>query len=159
MKPPILILVCGNPSRGDDALGSLLAAKLESWLPEIGLDRQIEVQCEMQFNVEHAIDLAARSHVLFIDAACDLPAPYLHGPLRPCRDETLSTHATSPAGIVWLAEHVLGQNLPSCELLRVSAREFGLGNGLSPHGRRSLAAAWVRLRDWCLTHYREEAHA
>lgn len=159
MKPPILILACGNPSRGDDALGPLLVAKLESWLPEIGLKQQIEVLCDQQFNVEHAVDLEGRSHVLFIDAACNLPAAYLHGPLAPSRDETLSTHATSPAGIVWISENVLGFTPPDCALLRISARDFALGAGLSPQARRSLAAAWVWLRNWCLTHYREEVHA
>ena len=32
----VVVLACGNPSRGDDAIGPLLLARLESWLSESG---------------------------------------------------------------------------------------------------------------------------
>lgn len=159
MKPPLLILACGNPSRGDDAIGPLLAEKLAAWLQKIGLAGQVEVICDLQFNIEHATDLEGRSHVLFIDAACELATPCEYGNLRPRRDETLSTHASSPAGLLWAASSILGLPLPRTELLQVSARDFELGAEISPHARRAMAAAWVYVRNWCLSHCRETSHA
>lgn len=159
MNTPILILACGNPSRGDDAIGPLLAEKLAAWLQKIGLAGQIEVICDLQFNIEHAADLEGRSHVLFIDAACDLATPCEHSDLSPRRDESISTHATSPAGLLWVAESILTLPPPHAKVLRVSARHFELGEGLSPHARRAMAAAWVQLRNWCLSNSRETSHA
>jgi Ni,Fe-hydrogenase maturation factor len=39
--PPVLILACGNPSRGDDALGPLLLERLQNWLDEAWPGRRL----------------------------------------------------------------------------------------------------------------------
>jgi len=67
---PVLVLAVGNPSRGDDALGPELAARLEAAaLPGV------EVIVEFQLQVENALDLVGRERVIFIDAGTGTPAP------------------------------------------------------------------------------------
>ena len=69
MPKPILIFGYGNLSRGDDALGPLLLEHVE----QHGDLSQIEILCDFQLQIEHALDLQNRALVLFVDAsvACD----------------------------------------------------------------------------------------
>ena len=56
---PILVLAIGNPSRGDDALGPLLAERLMQWLQRrpASVQLAVEIICEQQLMVEHVDDL------------------------------------------------------------------------------------------------------
>ena len=73
--PRTLVIAVGNPSRGDDAAGPLLAERLSSWLSDQAPSLQgtdphhVTVLCDQQLMVEHAYDLRDRDRVLFIDAA------------------------------------------------------------------------------------------
>ena len=73
VKAPVVILACGNPSRGDDALGPLLLEHLEAWLAAEGLSNGFELIGDFQLNIEHALDLAGRRLALFIDAPGAVP--------------------------------------------------------------------------------------
>ena len=64
----LVIFGYGNPSRGDDALGSLLLARAETEVDRLpGLD--VALVEDFQLQVEHALDLEDRDLALFIDAA------------------------------------------------------------------------------------------
>ena len=60
---PLLLLTCGNPSRGDDALGPELARQFE--LSDRFADC-LEVLIDFQLQVEHALDLVDRRLVIFL---------------------------------------------------------------------------------------------
>ncbi|HNP52189.1 MAG TPA: Ni/Fe hydrogenase, partial [Nitrosomonas nitrosa] len=59
----LLLFGYGNPSRGDDALGPSLVARIE--LLKLG---HIECQNDMQLQVEHIMDFIERDQIMFIDA-------------------------------------------------------------------------------------------
>ncbi|MBK7846051.1 MAG: hypothetical protein IPJ73_00935 [Zoogloea sp.] len=66
----LVIFAVGNPSRGDDALGPLLMAELETQsLPGVTLVTDFQLQ------IEHALDLDGHDLALFIDAGTGTPAP------------------------------------------------------------------------------------
>ena len=74
---PVVILACGNPSRGDDALGPMLLDRLQDWLAGEGLSTGYELIGDFQWQVEHALDLAGRRLALFLDAGQRTPAPWV----------------------------------------------------------------------------------
>jgi hydrogenase maturation protease len=145
---PVLVIAIGNASRGDDALGPTLAARLEDWLAREGIGG-VEVLTDMQLNVEHALDLEGRSRVLVIDASPSGDLPYACTPVRPCHDVSYSTHSVSPQAILQVAADVGLTALPPTELLAVRGASFELGEALSPAGRWHLELAWMFLQDWC----------
>jgi len=57
---PVVVFACGNPSRGDDALGPLLLDQLQIWLDEEGLADGFELISDFQWQIEHALDLVCQ---------------------------------------------------------------------------------------------------
>lgn len=137
MKPPRLVLAWGNRSRGDDALGPLFAEQVEG--------EGVEVIEDMQLQPEHALDLAGRAHVLFVDASLSAAAPFELRPLVPARDASFSTHALSPQALLQVALELDGR-APPATLLAIRGECFTLGEWPSAAARRHLAAAlaWYR---------------
>jgi Ni,Fe-hydrogenase maturation factor len=50
-----VVLGCGNPSRGDDALGPALLDRVEEWL-RLHPDRRVVALGDFQLQVEHTLD-------------------------------------------------------------------------------------------------------
>lgn len=149
MTAPFAILACGNPSRGDDALGPLLLARLDAWLAAEGLAAQFELIEDFQFQVEHALDLQGRRAALFIDAGERTPAAWSLQPLVADDTPGHSTHAISPAAVLAAYRRVLGEEPPSASVLCVRGEQFELGAGLSDAAQENLEAAWAALREFC----------
>jgi len=148
VSEPVLVIAVGNPSRGDDALGFLLADRLEAWLAQEGL-AGIEVLCDIQLNIEHALDLEGRRRVLFVDADVGGDLPVSCRPVLPRRDASYSSHSVSPQAVVQICRDLRLPEPPVVELLAVRGTAFELGAGLSPAAARNLAEAWTFLQGWC----------
>ena len=137
---PVVVLVVGNPSRGDDAIGPELAARLAAAdLPGV------EVIVDFQLQVEHALDLEGRRLAVFIDAAQDAAAPYELRSVAAARDLSHTSHALSPAAVLETFERVCGAPAPPAVLLAVRAESFELGAPLTTAARANLEAAWLWL--------------
>lgn len=136
----MLVFALGNPSRGDDALGPALAARLESanW-------PGVEVIVDFQLQVEHALDLEGRRLVVFVDAALDSREPCDVRAITPARDASHTSHALSPEAVLETYERVTGQAAPQARVLAVRGASFELGAPLSAIAAASLEAAWQRL--------------
>lgn len=138
---PVLVFALGNPSRGDDALGPTLAARLESanW-PEV------EVIVDFQLQVEHALDLAGRRLVIFVDAALDVERACEVRAIKPARDESHTSHALSPAAVLETFERITGQAAPEAHILAIRGQSFELGAPLSAIAIDAVESAWEMLR-------------
>ena len=146
-RPPLLILAVGNPSRGDDALGPLLARRIEdSGLPGV------EVLTEFQLQVENALDLEGRELVLFVDAGTGTPAPFELRVARPEAVFTHTTHALSPEAVLGTYIRVKGETPPRSLVLCIRGESFGLGEPLSPAAESNLDATWSMLRPMLWQH-------
>jgi len=145
---PILVVAVGNPSRGDDALGPLLAERLEAWLPAQG-QGGIEVLTDIQLNIEHALDLEGRRRALIVDASAGGELPFTCLPVHPARDGSYSTHSVSPQAVLQVYGELGLPRPPVVELLAVRGFSFELGEVLSPGAERNLEAAWAFLQGWC----------
>lgn len=148
--PELLVLGWGNPSRGDDALGPLLCERLEAWLPASPVAGRVEVVQDFQLQVEHALDLAGRRLVLFIDAAVDVAAPFRFAPPPAAVGAPVASHALLPEQVLGVYAQIHGRPPPPAWVLAVAGGEFTLGEGLSSLAAANLEAAWTFLQELCL---------
>jgi hydrogenase maturation protease len=146
MNKPILVFGYGNLSRGDDAVGPLLLVHLEQ---HADLNR-VELLTDFQLQIEHALDLQNRELVIFIDAAVSGDSPFGFNRLTPCRDNSYTSHAMSPAALLQVFESVTGQTAPPSFLLSIKTESFELGDGLSASAQDNLRQA-CRFTEHILT--------
>ena len=142
---PLLVLAWGNPSRGDDALGPMLAERLLAQAEAASLAGRVEVLTDFQLQVEHALDLVGRERVLFVDAALDLAEPFTVRPLQAARGGGIGSHALAPEAVLQVYEDLHGHAPPASTLLAIRASAFELGAAPSVQALSDLdqAIAWV----------------
>lgn len=141
---PLVVFAVGNLSRGDDALGPLLARRLEAeQLP------QVVVVEDFQLQIEHAVDLQGRQLALFIDAGQGTPAPFHFAPVAPAFNPAHTSHALSPADVLAVYARALEAAPPPAFVLCVRGLHFELGEGLSVPAQAHLEAAWEFLCQLC----------
>ena len=143
-RAPLLVLAAGNPSRGDDALGPLLAARLEA-----AQLSQVEVLCDFQWQVENALDIEGRELVVFVDAGIDTPTPFELREITPGGRLLHTSHALAPEAVLATHVQVTGKTAPPALLLCVRGESFELGEPVSPAALAHLESAWERLRQLC----------
>ena len=143
--PPLLVLAWGNPSRGDDALGPLLAERLIDHAQTAGLSNRVEVLADFQLQVEHALDLVGRERILFVDAALDLAEPFAVRPLQAARGGGLGSHALAPEAVLQVFQDLHHQPPPPSTLLAIRASAFELGTAPRAEALADLdlAVAWA----------------
>ncbi len=144
---PVLVLAFGNPGRGDDALGPMLADRLEDWLATHGRS-DVEVIVDFQLNIEHALDLADRERVLFVDARASGENGARLDAVSARADASYSTHAVSPQGLLAVHEQIMRETPPQAELLSLRGHSFELGDPLSLVARQALETGWSDLLGW-----------
>jgi len=139
-RAPILVLAVGNPSRGDDAVGPALAARIEeARLPGV------EVIVEYQLQVENALDLVDRKRVIFVDAGTGTPAPFELRRVHAAAEFLHTSHALSPGAVLATYRRVTGHEPPEAWVLCVRGESFELGEGFSAAAQEHLEAAWLEL--------------
>ena len=139
-RTPILVLAVGNPSRGDDAIGPALAARIEeARLPGV------EVIVEYQLQVENALDLVDRKRVIFVDAGTGTPAPCELRRVQPAAEFLHTSHALAPEAVLATYRRVTGHQPPEAWVLCVRGESFELGEPLSGAAAARLEAAWREL--------------
>jgi hydrogenase maturation protease len=139
---PVLVLAIGNPSRGDDAIGPALAARIEA----LGLPH-VEVITDFQLAPEHALDLAGREKVIFVDAGEGTPEPHELRRVEAKSDFTYTSHAMSPEAVLATYARVTGEPPPEAWVLCVRGESFELGEPLSAAAAARLEAASRELSD------------
>jgi len=136
----LTVFAWGNESRGDDAIGAILASRI------IGLDNvAISVIEDHQLNIEHVMDFEEGVPALFIDASVAIDSAFKLEKLTAHGDASISTHSISPSALLELYEQTLGKPAPDAYLLHVRGEEFELGDGISASTRVSVDKAWKFL--------------
>lgn len=143
MTAPLLVFGWGNPSRGDDALGPLFVERFE----ELNLP-DVECLTDFQLQVEHALDLAGRRQILFVDASIDVAAPFAVTPIGPLKDASFSTHAMSPQAVLEVYRELTEEEPPPAGLLAIRGERFELGEPLSEAAADHLDAAVAWAANW-----------
>ena len=141
MTAPVVVVAVGNPSRGDDAIGPVIAGRLESWLAAEGLAGQVEVIEDFQLNIEYALDLKGRELVLFIDAGENTPDPYFFRQIHASPEPSHSTHALEPPAVLQVYLQIEGHEPPPSFVLCVRGEHFELGENISPAAQQRVEVA------------------
>lgn len=145
---PVLVFACGNPSRGDDALGPNLIEWIQDRIPRRPGWDAIETLVDFQLQIEHALDLDNRRRVLFVDASLSCTPPCTLSPVNPDADPSYTTHAMSPAALLSVYQRIRRMPPPPCRLLAIRGEAFELGAPLSASARRNLDAARSAVTRW-----------
>jgi len=153
---PVVVFAVGNPSRGDDAIGPVIAGRLESWLANEGLTRQVEIIEDFQLNIEYALDLKGRELVLFIDAGERTADPYYFREIGPSPDASHTSHALEPSAVLQVYLQIEGQAPPPAFVLCVRGERFELGEALAPEAGQRVEQA-LELLERLLRDPRREA--
>lgn len=147
MTAPVLIFGIGNESRGDDALGPLLLRRLDEEVDPA----EVELMETFQLQIEHALALAGRKWVLFVDAGQDTPAPHHFYRAEPATDRTPFSHALSPEAVLAVHERIAGP-APLAHVLSIRGEYFELGAPLSGSAAARLESAFLFLRETLQAH-------
>lgn len=139
----LVIFAVGNPSRGDDALGPVLMAELETQsLPGVTLVTDFQLQ------IEHALDLDGHDLALFIDAGTGTPAPFDFYEVSASAGMSITTHALTPSAVLQVHAQ-LRPVTPPAFVLCIRGDHFELGEGPGEAARTHLQAARAHLAE-CL---------
>ena len=140
--PALLVFGWGNRSRGDDALGPLCVERLRETVPT-GVDA--EFLDDYQLQVEHALDLAGRRRILFVDASVRCAGPFEVTSLQPARDASFTSHTLSPQALMQVFADLNGTSPPPCSLLAIRGERFELGEppGVAALANLDAACRWA----------------
>jgi hydrogenase maturation protease len=112
--------------------------------PLLPADLSVELLEDYQLQIEHAMDLAGRSGVLFVDASLTCRAPFEVTELAAARDASVTTHALSAPALLQVFFDLHGHAPPPSTLLAIRGEAFELGVPLSTaaHANLELALSW-----------------
>lgn len=134
-----LILACGNPLRGDDAVGWLIADALQRECTSA----DIEIEAAHQFVPEMAERISQAEIVIFVDASASR-SPGMVGSQRVTASRLAAetfTHELDPQTLLALAEALYGRAPGRAFSLSVGAESFELNEGLSEAAKASIPKA------------------
>jgi len=137
----------GGDRRGDDALGPTFIERA-ALLPRPNHAPEVEWLTDFQLQVEHALDLASRKRVLFVDASVNCVAPFEVASLRSATQYQLTAHAMSPQALMQVYERLNGHAAPPCTRLAIRAWQFELGDAISDDAQANLALALDWFTGW-----------
>lgn len=144
----LLIFGYGNPGRGDDALGSLLAQHIEL----LKAQRQwhhVDVLTAYQLQIENAMDIAEYRMTLFIDAHSTCSNPYHFSRCQPESDHSYTTHTLTPDALLSVYCRAYKKDPPPCYLLSIHGESFELGQSLSKIASKNLNRAITFVEQLC----------
>ena len=149
---PVLFIACGNPSRGDDALGLEFLQCLEG--RDLGCQKRVQYDTvsDYQLQIEHALDLVGRELVLFVDASFSAKAPYEFSQLTLGRDLDCSTHIFTPCSVLSVYSKIASTPAPSAFSLTISGYRFELGEPISDLANKNLRQACDFISDFFCMH-------
>lgn len=139
----LLFFGYGNPGRGDDALGPLLIERINQ-LKLADLSSLVD----MQLMIEHAADLIGYDQVVFIDADVTCDNPFEISEVTARKDDSYTSHAMTPAALLYTFQKIYRQPPPQSFLLRIRGYSFELGDRLSAQADSNLQAALAAIRKW-----------
>lgn len=132
----------GNPLRGDDAVGQVIAERVAAWeIPGV------DARAVHQLTPELAESLASAAYAIFVDARAECTrgawpedAHITMRPLAPRRTDSPLGHTAAPEGLLALAQSVYGR-CPPAWCIDVPAAQFDFGSDLSPQAQAGTQTA------------------
>jgi len=133
--PKVLVICYGNPLRGDDGVGWIVAEKLKQMpLPDF-----VTVQTHIQLAPELTADLSEADLVIFVDARDAEPVGVVScKPINPLPSTPSSfSHHLTPELLLSHTQCLFGR-APKAFLISVNGSEFGYQDAVSPAVREAV---------------------
>jgi hydrogenase maturation protease len=139
----VLIIACGNPLRGDDAVAWHIAESLASHT----VSSHAEIVTSQQLTPEMAEIVSSAESVVFVDASAAEPAGSVSlAPIAAVEDRSASmTHRLSPTAILAMSNALYGKGPLRAFLLTVGGKSFDLSQELSPAVSQAVPDAVERI--------------
>jgi hydrogenase maturation protease len=136
----VLVIGYGNPLRGDDGIGCLIAEELAKNI--FDPDSRVQVVACHQLNPELAEAVADTRAVIFVDASVDVkPGQVCVNTVTPDRFSPAAfTHSLKPSALLATASELFGQ-APSAKSVVIGAACFDLGAQITPEVRAAVRTA------------------
>jgi hydrogenase maturation protease len=140
LRYAITVIGYGDPQRGDDAVGQVVAEQVAAWgMPEVHADAVHRLTPDL------AETVAASACVMFVDARAlgDHRSGSAHvsiQPIAPVHVNSVFGHITDPRDLLALTETLYGAH-PRAWRIHVPALEFGFGSQLSSKAQEGVQAA------------------
>lgn len=141
----ILVYGIGNPGRQDDALGVLLAEKLEVWIRENQV-QHVETDQNYQLNIEDADRIAGFDLVIFADASLKMIDNILLEKVEPDLRTDFSMHSVEPAFVVGLCQQMFNRH-PLSYQLHIKGNSFEFMRPLTAEAKQNLELAFEKLTE------------
>ncbi len=139
----ILVYGYGNPGRQDDALGILLAQKIELWAKNNNIPG-IVTDTNYQLNIEDAYKLNDFDKVIYVDASLENIEQFKFHRILPNLNTTFTMHAVSPEFIIGLCQEIYG-DMPDAYLMHIKGYFWEFMGDLSKKAKANLEAAFDYL--------------
>ena len=139
-----LVLACGNPLRGDDAVALHVAESLVRGI----CDGKTEVHARQQWLPEMAERISEANVVIFVDASREIPAGAVCAKLvEPANfpPEAL-THSMSPEKLLVLARDLYHSVPQEAYVVSIGAESFELSSQLSEPVRHAIPLALNQVK-------------
>ena len=141
MPKKVLLAGFGNISRGDDALGPLIAEALQ----DSGIEG-LSVFSKRELQIEDAFALSNYPTTIFADAGINSEPPFEFSIIHPARSFSFSSHGLRPAALLHLSRSLFGR-VPQAYLLTVRGYDFdSFTERVSPQAARNMQKAVRFLR-------------
>lgn len=139
-----LILACGNPVRGDDAVALELARILRDQFA----GPQVAVHTSQQWTPELAEPLSRCDLAIFLDASARFSPGFVHcESARPLTAEphAMLTHSCTPSLLLRLSHNLYHRVPERAFLLTIGAQSFAFSYSLSSPVQRAIPEALSRI--------------
>jgi hydrogenase maturation protease len=140
-----LILACGNPLRGDDAVALHLARRLR----EQFAGPEVLVQATQQWTPELAEPLSHCELAIFLDASECFSPGFVHcESVTPCAGEghALFTHSCTPPLLLLMCRQLYNRGPRRAYLLTVGAQSFAFSFSLSSAVHNAIPEAILHVK-------------
>lgn len=136
----VLVIGYGNPLRGDDGVGCLVAEEVAKHI--FDPESKVKVVACHQLNPELAEAVAETRAVIFVDASVDLsPGEVKVSTVSPDRFSPANiTHHMKPSALLATASELFGQ-APPAKTVAIGALSFDMGMQLTPPVRGAVSRA------------------
>jgi hydrogenase maturation protease len=136
----ILVYGYGNPGRQDDALGVMLAQRVEEWIKRKKLGG-ITVDTNYQLNIEDATLVAEHDVVIFTDASMEKQVnDFVVSQVKPNNKTSFTMHAVNPGFILDICRKMY-KRTPETFLIHIRGYEWELKEGVTAAATKNLEKA------------------
>lgn len=141
----VLVIGYGNPLRGDDGVGCLVAEEVAKHI--FDPESKVKVVACHQLNPELAEAVAETRAVIFVDASVDLsPGEVKVSNIAPDRFSPATiTHHMKPSALLATASELFGQ-APPAKAVAIGAVSFDMGMHLTPPVRGAISRAMQAIQ-------------